>query len=126
MFSRSELPHPQDWSITIVRLIEHTFPRGTTAILNCPFLCQERGKIKGILKMLTPPGLHRPLSNLDRNVIQLLPTYRPVFKSSRPGNKTVMCVILQWGCADWDIFFQSTDIDMVTESIRECMCFLWA
>lgn len=72
-----------------------------------------------------------PLGNSDHNAVHLLPIYRSVFKSNKPASK----VVNVWSsdsieelkgcflCTDWDIFYQDTDIDMVTESITSYISF---
>lgn len=71
------------------------------------------------------------LNNSDHNVIQLLPTYRSVFKSSKPEIQSVKlwssdkteelkgCFL----CTDWNIFFKDADIDSATESITAYISF---
>ncbi|KAK0137907.1 hypothetical protein N1851_025875 [Merluccius polli] len=68
-----------------------------------------------------------PLSNSDHNTIHLLPTYRSVFKSSKPEIRTLKV----WsddkieelkGCflsTDWDIFLKDADIDSAIESTTD-------
>ncbi|KAK0143498.1 hypothetical protein N1851_018336 [Merluccius polli] len=77
------------------------------------------GNVKDAYKARAKP----PLSNSDHNAIHLLPTYRSVFKSSKPEIRTVKV----WsdekieelkGCflsTDWDIFLKDADIDSATE-----------
>ncbi|XDV36635.1 hypothetical protein PO909_006381 [Leuciscus waleckii] len=72
-----------------------------------------------------------PLNNSDHNVIQLLPKYRSVFKSSKPEIQSVKvwssdkteelkgCFL----CTDWNIFFKDADIDSATESISAYISF---
>ena len=72
-----------------------------------------------------------PLKNSDHNVIQLLPTYRSVFKSIKPVTQTVKvwtndkleelkgCFL----CTDWDIFLKDTDIDSATEATTDYINF---
>jgi len=72
-----------------------------------------------------------PLNNSDHNVIQLLPLYRTVFKSSKPEIQTVKiwssekieelkgCFL----CTDWDVFLKDADIDKATESITAYISF---
>lgn len=79
------------------------------------------GKIKDAYAARPRP----PLSNSDRNVIQLLPTYRSLIKSSKPELQTVKvwssdkmeelkgCFL----CTDWDVFFEDNDINTCTDSI---------
>lgn len=72
-----------------------------------------------------------PLANSDHNAIHLLPTYRSVFKSSKPEIRTVKV----WsddkieelkGCflsTDWDVFLKEADIDRATESTTAYISF---
>lgn len=61
----------------------------------------------------------------------MLPTYRPVYKSSKPETLNVKIwsrdeIEKLKGCflsTDWDIFFKDTYSDGVTESITACISF---
>lgn len=89
------------------------------------------GKCYGNIKDAYTAKARAPLGNADHNVIHLLPTYRSVFKTSKPEVKTVQ----RWtndkkeelkGCflwTDWDIFFEDADMNSATEAITDYISF---
>lgn len=71
-----------------------------------------------------------PMSNSDHNTVQLIPSYKTVFKWGKPHTRMVSV----WDrdsketlkgsflCTDWDIF-HNQDIDVATDTITEYIRF---
>lgn len=67
-----------------------------------------------------------PLSNSDHNVVQLIPTYRTVLKSSKPYTKTVKVwttdsIESLKGCflaTEWSVFHE-LDVDKAAETVTD-------
>ena len=84
------------------------------------------GNIKNAYRARSKP----PLSNSDHNTVHLMPTYKTVFKSSKPQTKS----IYEWShdnietlkgsflCTNWDIF-HDLDIDEAAETITDYILF---
>lgn len=72
-----------------------------------------------------------PLSNSDHNTIQLIPTFKPAIKKSKPVTKTVSV----WadphreelsGCffaTDWEVFHQENELDCMVDVITDYIHF---
>lgn len=88
-------------------------------------------KCYGNVKQAYTAKARPPLKDSDHIVIHLLPTYRSVFKSTKPEKHTIKLWTSEKseelrGCflsTDWDVFLNDADMDSATESITDYINF---